>query len=284
MQTSNPYTRNEEFDSRYQVHRSSEFKWGRIFKVLWTEPKGNGSEITAGVLAGREGPYGQSLKVRRFLIIKEELGFSFMEFLQYVDSRRINDLTKITRSIMTYASQGTNKRGVNAKTHAIIYTENPTAKYGEMERGLTRRPIRVIPSEPQHKLDPASRLNYAKIYTVEHNLRVWFIGKLAPESEELVVTDYNQVNPPLFRPSPNVPVATGSNNYHASNIPSQLAAMVFILREVASIPIATNQFLVVTVPTPLSPLQFTIKSTFKIFQGIVHNSPAQYFGLSSLNN
>ncbi|PQE23490.1 Ankyrin repeat-containing domain protein [Rutstroemia sp. NJR-2017a BVV2] len=217
VRTSNPYTRNEEFDPRYQVHHSSEFKWGRIFKVLWTEPKGNGGESSTGSSTRSQGPYEQSYysKVRRFLIIKEELGFFFMEFLQYVGSRGINHLTDITRSIMTYGSQGTNKTGVHAKNHAIIYTESPTMMYGERERGLTRRPIRVIPSEPQHKLDPASRLNYAKIYTVEHYVKVWFIGKLAPESELPVVTDYNDVNPPLLRPSPNIPVATGSNDFYA---------------------------------------------------------------------
>jgi hypothetical protein len=127
----------------------------------------------------------------------------------------LSDLTKKLRPIMTYRAQGTNKNGVRANHHAIIYTEQPNMMYGEGERGLTRRPIRVIPSEPQHKLDPASRLNYAKIYTVEHNVKVWFIGKLAPESQEPVVTDYNQVNPPLSLPSFNIPVATGSNVSYA---------------------------------------------------------------------
>jgi hypothetical protein len=127
----------------------------------------------------------------------------------------LSDLTEIIRPIVTYGSQGTNKRGVHANHHTIIYTEQPRMIHGEGARGLTKRPIRVIPYEPQHKLDPASRLNYAKIYTVEHNVKVWFIGKLAEESEQTVVIDYNEVNPPLYRPTPNIPVATGSNVSYA---------------------------------------------------------------------
>ncbi|PQE19804.1 hypothetical protein CJF32_00008758 [Rutstroemia sp. NJR-2017a WRK4] len=246
VRTSNPNANKEEFDPRFKVHRSSEFKWGRIFKVLWTEPKGNGGESsTGGSRTAREGLYGQPYysKVRRFLIIKEEQGHC------------------ICLPILTYRAQGTNKNGVRANHHAIIYTEQPDMMYGELERGLTRRPIRVIPSEPQHKLDPASRLNYAKIYTVEHNVKVWFIGKLAPESEEPVVTNYNEVNPPAFLPGPSIPVATGSKDFYASG--------------------TSEQFLVGTEATPQ--LQLTIKLTIRTFQGIVHNPPAQYFVLSSLN-
>ena len=64
------------------------------------------------------------------------------------------------------------KKSVNADHHTIIYTEKPVAARGEKDRGLTKKPIRVVPSSPRHKLDNFSRLNYAKTYMVEYNVKV----------------------------------------------------------------------------------------------------------------
>lgn len=98
---------------------------------------------------------------------------------------------------MTYGGQGVKKRGVKAKHHTIIHTGKPVALKGEKEKGLTKKPIRVEPAGPRHKLDDASRLNYAKTYTVEYNVKVWFIGKIHTKSEWQLVTDYNRTHPPL---------------------------------------------------------------------------------------
>ena len=74
---------------------------------------------------------------------------------------------------MTYSGQGVNKNGVHANHHAIIYSgKKPIAFRGEKEKGLTMRSIKVTPDNPRHKLDDASRLNYAKNYTVEYNVKV----------------------------------------------------------------------------------------------------------------
>lgn len=50
----------------------------------------------------------------------------------------------------------------------------------------------MIPDNPRERLDPTSRMNYAKLYTVEHNVKVLFIGKIAPEDEQSLVLDYNR--------------------------------------------------------------------------------------------
>jgi hypothetical protein len=74
---------------------------------------------------------------------------------------------------LTYSGQGVRKRGVHADHHAIIYSgKKPVAFRGEKERGLQMRSIKVSPDNPRHKLDDASRLNYAKTYTVEYNVKV----------------------------------------------------------------------------------------------------------------
>ncbi len=77
---------------------------------------------------------------------------------------------------MTYEGQGCRKHGVHQEDHAIIYTSRPVQFIGE-ER-MTKTPIRVRPYTSQHKLEAASRLNYAKVYTIEYNVKVWFIGEI----------------------------------------------------------------------------------------------------------
>lgn len=62
---------------------------------------------------------------------------------------------------------------------------------------MSKLPIRCI-LHGNKQLDDASRLNYAKVYTIEHNIPVDFIGRLAtPVSEQQVVTDYNLTHPSL---------------------------------------------------------------------------------------
>jgi hypothetical protein len=56
---------------------------------------------------------------------------------------------------------------------------------------LSKEPIRVIPKTPRDKLDSESRLNYAKIYTVEHNVKVYFVGEIAPESKRRLIIDFD---------------------------------------------------------------------------------------------
>ncbi len=55
------------------------------------------------------------------------------------------------------------------------------------------RPIRVIPKTPRDKLEKESRINYAKIYTVEHNVKVLFIGQIAQDSQHALVADFDAV-------------------------------------------------------------------------------------------
>jgi hypothetical protein len=119
-------------------------------------------------------------KVRRFLVINAMDGHC------------------ICLPIVTYSGQGVNKLGVHADHHAIVYTgRKPVSFKGEREKGLMMRSIKVIPNSPRDSLDPASRLNYAKSYTVEYNVKVCLIGRVAGKDEGQLRTDYNRVHPPL---------------------------------------------------------------------------------------
>jgi hypothetical protein len=93
--------------------------------------------------------------------------------------------------ILTYGRQGTNKRGVKAEDHAIIYTGEiePAPLLGET--GIHHRSVRVDTKDSRGKLEPESRVNYSKVYTVEHNVKVCFIGKIHEASVATFFTDFD---------------------------------------------------------------------------------------------
>lgn len=102
------------------------------------------------------------------------------------------------RPINTYLKQGTLKNGVNAEHHTIVYTSiKPEYLNGEWDKGMTKQAIRIDPATPRDKLEPQSRLNYARVYTVEYNVKVCFIGKVHVDSRSQVVADYNATHPAL---------------------------------------------------------------------------------------
>jgi hypothetical protein len=120
------------------------------------------------------------------------------------------NLTKC-RPILTYGHQATKKRGLKPQDHAIIYTDGKSKtkqkdseadpisppKEIEGEQKLRKKPIRVVPRTPRDHLDPLSRLNYTKIYTIEYNVKVCFVGTVHKESLNHLKRDYNITHPPL---------------------------------------------------------------------------------------
>ncbi|KAL5322342.1 hypothetical protein ACEPPN_010315 [Leptodophora sp. 'Broadleaf-Isolate-01'] len=181
-QTATSSTGGGELDDRYKVvedkNRQKFWKVGRVFMVLWTEPAGitkekgaqNGSQFSTTYLNGTA-----YTEIRRFVVIGEGYGNS------------------ICSPIHTYSGQATLKSNLpDPKQHAIIYTSKhpPEERSYATEDGtivkenLPKEPIRVIPEQEgdERDLGDLSRVNYAKIYTVEHYVRVLNIGKVHPSS------------------------------------------------------------------------------------------------------
>jgi hypothetical protein len=168
--------RNRDLDKKYTIHKSKDFKFGQIFRVFWSEPKGgNGTEITEEAYGAKGESFG---KIRPFLVIDSRKGHS------------------ICLPILTYGGQGCRKWGVHQEDHAVIFSSkhSPGLLDGEL---ITKKAIRAEMSDPREKLDVASRLNYAKPYTVEHNVKVCFIGQVHRKFEQQVVDDYKLTNPPI---------------------------------------------------------------------------------------
>jgi hypothetical protein len=101
--------------------------------------------------------------------------------------------------ILTYNGRGVAKKGLNKNEHAIIFTgskapqpkgdEKPNAS-NPLEQGM-RPPIRVKQKTHEEKLDIMSRLNYRKIYTVEHNVKVRDFGEVHKNYKERLVSNFH---------------------------------------------------------------------------------------------
>lgn len=87
--------------------------------------------------------------------------------------------------VKTYGGEGVSRKGVRKCEHAIIYTgkdvplpirrEAPSRKES---KGLLPQAIRVDADDPAIKLDPMSRIDFGKVYTIEHNVKVRSLGKV----------------------------------------------------------------------------------------------------------
>ncbi|KAI1452545.1 hypothetical protein F4805DRAFT_27162 [Annulohypoxylon moriforme] len=145
-------------DTRYQLHKNTEFQPGRVLKLLWT---GQTDSEMLGVKPGTVDKF--YFRIRRFIIIATEEGHSSCV------------------PILTYGRRGCTQSGVNPKTHGIVYSisgnqgeREPRPLQGEPELGFP--PIKVAGYKDDEPLPKESRVNYAKLITIEHNMKIFFIG------------------------------------------------------------------------------------------------------------
>ena len=144
----------------------------------WSEPKGRelGTTIYSGV--------GENIfrKNRRFVIVWTSGGHSDCMYvaihLYLPTDRGCGPLADRARFINTYGGRGCKKPGTNNEVHGIIYSqgEEPQLLQGEARLGVDH--VCMVPDNRTEKLDPASRINYSKVYPIEHNFPVKLIGRV----------------------------------------------------------------------------------------------------------
>jgi hypothetical protein len=96
-------------------------------------------------------------------------------------------LTCPCRPILTYERQACKKRGVKPLKHGIIHDAGRKPKMLVGEPPLGFNPVRVNLYEKAEQLVKESRVNYAKLTTVEHNFQVFFIGSVDPADFQNIV-------------------------------------------------------------------------------------------------
>jgi hypothetical protein len=130
------------------------FKKGRVFMAVWSEPKGFTEEAF--------------VELARFAVVRPKPTFS------------------VCLRISTYSGQGTTKAGVDARDHAAIIPVGGTFMPHPKGERLNKGPIEVKLENPEISIDSMSRINCAKPYTVEHNIRVRNIGRVVGVSVGLL--------------------------------------------------------------------------------------------------
>ena len=98
--------------------------------------------------------------------------------------------------IYTYSKQGVLKGGLrpeDCKQHAVIYmagerpTDLPDANLMDKEA------IAVNPASPDQKLHEMSRLDFRRVHTVEHNVKVKDVGQVSKASMPYLITYFENV-------------------------------------------------------------------------------------------
>jgi hypothetical protein len=56
-----------------------------------------------------------------------------------------------------------------------------------------RSPIKVVPNSRSVELDNSSQIDYSRVYTVEHNVKVYEFGKVAPEDMAKFLQNFDNV-------------------------------------------------------------------------------------------
>jgi hypothetical protein len=138
------------------------FKVGRVFMTLWSEPASStvrdGPHISSSSVGGRI--YSET---RRFVVVRGGPGYS------------------ICCPIQTYGRQGTTKSRVSVENHAIVFTAGSEPKLLPQEQPPGMGSFPIVLGDKSVTIDPSSRLNFGKVYTVEHNIKVRNVGKVEKE-------------------------------------------------------------------------------------------------------
>ena len=158
----------DELDIRYTIRSNSAgfFIIGRVFATPWHTALGaHGAQVMQKWVV--KDCFGESIltHIQRMVVVKEGHGFSWCV------------------PITTYQGKGVAKPGLNEgdrRAHAIIYMEGSSPRPTAAEKGMmNKRPIAVHAAANDQKLDTMSRINFGKVHTIEHNVKVMNVGRIS---------------------------------------------------------------------------------------------------------
>jgi hypothetical protein len=183
---------------RTRAEASRFFVKGRVFAMLWAETASatmqvarHGTENTA-ITIGRFGERVYS-QIRRFVVVKvnkdRHFVYAWSVFLSLLDV-----MSNLGSAISTYGGRGTLKPGCAASEHTIVYLTGtqPVRLEGEWERGMTKDPIELEAASPTETMEPASRLRFGKIYSIEWNVKVREIGQVSRRHMSKLLAYYRE--------------------------------------------------------------------------------------------
>ncbi|KAI0552529.1 hypothetical protein F4679DRAFT_592091 [Xylaria curta] len=153
----------EPIDHRFVVENSYKFQPGEVFKILWSEPTGQvaGDAPISDLRAINDSGGQFYIGYRRFIIVSTD------------ESHHSTCVP-----ILTYDRRGCGKKGVRPSKHGIIYAAGQKPKLLKNEPDLGFDPVPLEIYAEGETLARESRVNYSKLVTIEHNVKVFFIGRI----------------------------------------------------------------------------------------------------------
>ncbi|KAF3008440.1 hypothetical protein E8E13_003070 [Curvularia kusanoi] len=149
-----------EVDLEVVTNPKAFFKKGRVFMTRWSEPRG-----VSAVGSGTSGATEAFAELARFAVVKPKSTHC------------------ICIRISTYSGQATTKPGISVSEHAAVLPVGGLFQsHPKGEPQLTKDPIFVKVENPTVTIDPMSRINFGKPYTVEYNIVVRNIGRVFGDS------------------------------------------------------------------------------------------------------
>ncbi|MCJ1473016.1 hypothetical protein MMC13_001665 [Lambiella insularis] len=153
----------EHLDPSFQVIKNQDewtfFANGRVFSMLMWQAGGNAGGGPSVMRFGQEA----FAKIYRFIVVQPRCKQHYSKCIR----------------ISTHGGQGVTKKGLNQKEHCIVYTGRVAPKPLPGESKMKKDPIEMEPVNSSEKLDLLSRVDLAKTYPVEHNVRVKEVGMVS---------------------------------------------------------------------------------------------------------
>ncbi|CAJ2514219.1 Uu.00g023380.m01.CDS01 [Anthostomella pinea] len=142
--------------------RRTSFKRGGVFKILWPQPA-PASTVSDDALVDIAG-WSEKIHVK-------------VSWFIVVQTYKTHCLAV---PVHTYEGQATGKAGINGEHHAalVLKGQGVTLEVGE---ALERDPLHMILEKQTVELQPTSRIDFSKLYTIEYNIKVMKVGRIVPE-------------------------------------------------------------------------------------------------------
>lgn len=106
-------------------------------------------------------------KVRPFVVVRENHNFC------------------LCLPLTTYGGKGTLKRGINVNDYAAVY-DSRQEPFMDMKETLSKTPFPIHIEDQKEKIDRMTRLNFGRVYTVEHRVKALKVGMIPREYHPLL--------------------------------------------------------------------------------------------------
>lgn len=135
--------------------------------VPWPEPTGSNSVSTSTAYHVQSIFAGEKIyvKTRRFIVVQSWKSHC------------------LAMRISTYRGQGLNKSGADPKHHAALVLKGEV-EVRHLNGKMIRDAIHLIVEDRSQSIDPHSCIDFSRIYTLEYNVKVKTLGRVAPKGHQ----------------------------------------------------------------------------------------------------